>query len=149
MSDRIGLDRVEHTCAAGHRTVLITAAAAGERGIPVMAVPGGLHSRASLGTNNLLREGSGAVVDASDVLVALSLEHRRSVPMVAEQRPRPRGEDRAVYETCAGEPRTVDSITLATGVDFVDAAMSLARLEQAGWLACTDGWFQAIGAPLR
>jgi DNA processing protein len=128
---------------------LITVAAAGERGIPVMAVPGGLNSRASLGTNNLLREGSGAVVDASDVLIALSLEHSRSVPTIADQRPRPRQTDLAVYSACADEPRTIDGITLVAGVDFVEAAMSLARLEQAGWLGSADGWYQAIGAPLR
>ncbi|MEO5900988.1 MAG: DNA-processing protein DprA [Ilumatobacteraceae bacterium] len=128
---------------------LITAAAAGERGIPVMAVPGGLHSRASFGTNNLLREGSGAVVDATDVLIALSLEHRRSVPVLAEQRPRPRKDDLAVYEACAGEPRSIDAITLLTGVGFTEAAMSLARLEQAGWLGTSDGWYQSVGAPLR
>ncbi|MCU1501992.1 MAG: dprA [Ilumatobacteraceae bacterium] len=128
---------------------LITAAAAGERGIPVMAVPGALHSHASFGTNNLLREGSGAVVDASDVLIALSLEHRRAVPVFAEQRARPRRDDLAVYEACASEPRTVDSITLCAGIGFVETAMSLARLEQAGWLGSTDGWYQAIGAPLR
>lgn len=128
---------------------LITAAAAGERGIPVMAVPGGLYSRASLGTNNLLREGSAAAVDASDVLIALSLEHRRSSPVYAEQRPRPRGDDVGVYRACCEEPRTIDGITLATGRDFVQTAMSLARLEQAGWIADADGWYQAAGAPLR
>lgn len=128
---------------------LITVAAAGERGIPVMAVPGGLHSRASFGTNNLLREGSGAVVDATDVLIALSLEHRRSVPVLAEQRPRPRKADLAVYEACSGEPRSIDAITLLTGAGFTEAAMSLARLEQAGWLGTSDGWYQSVGAPLR
>lgn len=128
---------------------LITAAAAGERGIPVMAVPGGLHSRASLGTNNLLREGSSAAIDASDVLIALSLEHRRSSPVYPEQRPRPIGDDVLVYRACTEEPRTIDGITLATGCDFVDAAMSLARLEHAGWVAAADGWYQAVGAPLR
>ncbi len=128
---------------------LITADAAGERGIPVMAVPGGLHSRASLGTNNLLREGSAAVVDSSDVLIALSLEHRRSSPVYPEQRPRPRPDDVAVYRACSTEPRTIDGITLLTGADFVGAAMALARLEQAGWIADVDGWYQAVGAPLR
>jgi DNA processing protein len=128
---------------------LITVAAAGERGIPVMAVPGGLHSRASFGTNNLLREGSGAVVDASDVLLALELDHRRSVPVLAEQRPRPRREDLEVYAACAREPRSIDSVIATTGVSFTEVAMSLARLEQAGWLGGADGWYQAVGAPLR
>ena len=89
------------------------------------------------------------MVDATDVLIALSLEHRRSVPVLAEQRPRPRKEDLAVYEACAGEPRSIDAITLLTGMGFAEAAMSLARLEQAGWLGTSDGWYQSVGAPLR
>ncbi|MEO5724058.1 MAG: hypothetical protein ABIQ39_14800, partial [Ilumatobacteraceae bacterium] len=128
---------------------LITVTEAGERGIPIMAVPGGLHSRASFGTNNLLREGAGAVVDASDVLVALALESRRRVPLVADQRPRPRSADIAVYEACAAEPRTIDAITLVLGAGFVEVAMSLARLEQAGWVSSIDGWFETVGAVLR
>lgn len=128
---------------------LITATEAADRGIPVMAVPGGVHSGASVGTNNLLREGAGTAIDASDVLIALSLDHRRCSAAVAEQRPRPRRDDLPVYEACAAEPRTIDGIALHAGVSLVEAAMSLARLEHAGWIAAADGWFEAVGSPLR
>jgi DNA processing protein len=128
---------------------LITCTEAAERGIPLMAVPGGVHNRAASGSNNLLREGAATAVDASDVLIALSLDHRRSTAVVAEQRPRPRRDDLPVYAACAAEPRTIDGIVLATGLSLVEAAMAVARLEQAGWLGQADGWFETIGAPLR
>jgi DNA processing protein len=128
---------------------LITVTEASERGIPLMAVPGGLNSQASVGTNNLLREGAGAVVDADDVLLALSLEHRRACPVIAEQRPRPRRTDIAVYEVCAEEPRTLDGICVMAGLTLVEAAMALARLEQMGWVTQADGWFESMGSPLR
>lgn len=128
---------------------LITAGEAAERGIPVMAVPGGIHNRAAEGTNDLVRDGAAPVIEAADVLRALSIDHRRSTVPIADQRPHPRPADLAVYRSCAQRPRTIDEVTGALGGDLVQAAMALARLEQAGWLAQTDGWYEAVGAPLR
>jgi hypothetical protein len=34
-------------------------------------------------------------------------------------------------------------------VPMLEAAMMLARLEQSGWLVQVDGWFEAMGSPLR
>ena len=114
-----------------------------------MAVPGGVHNRAATGTNQLIRDGAAIVVDVTDVLVALAMDHRRSTGAPADPRPRPRGADLAVYETCAGEPRTIDGLALACSLSLVDAAMSVARLEHAGWIQQSDGWFEAVGSPLR
>jgi len=52
---------------------LYTAEAAARRSIPVCAVPGSVHSRASEGSNALLVDGCTPVRDATDVLVAISL----------------------------------------------------------------------------
>ncbi len=52
---------------------LYTAEAAARRSIPVCAVPGSVHSRASQGSNALLVDGCTPVRDADDVLVALAL----------------------------------------------------------------------------
>ena len=128
---------------------LITATLAGERGIAVMAVPGSVHNPAAAGTNELLRTGAAPVLDASDVLVALALDHRRAAPALTETRQRPRRLDLPVYEACAGEPCTIDGIIAGVGADLIDVAMSLARLEQSGWVVETDGWYQAVGALLR
>ena len=128
---------------------LITSTLAGELGVPVMAVPGSVHNRAAAGTNELLRTGAGPVLDASDVLMALAIDHRRAVPQLVEGRPRPRPGDVGTYAAIAAEPCTLDGLAAVVGAPLVDVAMSLARLEQAGWVAETDGWYQVVGAPLR
>jgi DNA processing protein len=128
---------------------LITVNEAIERNVPLMAVPGGVHNRAATGTNQLIRDGAGVVVDATDVLIALAMDHRRSSGIRSDPRPRPRGADLSVYETCAGEPRTIDGLALACSLSLVDTAMSVARLEHSGWIQQSDGWFEAVGSPLR
>jgi DNA processing protein len=128
---------------------LITVNEAMERGVQLMAVPGGLHNRAAVGTNNLLREGAAVAVDARDVLDALAIDHHRSAVATGEQRPRPRRDDRVVYDLCATQPCTISSLSSGSGRTLVEVAMSVARLEQTGWIAQADGWFQAVGSPLR
>lgn len=129
-----------------HGGSLITVNEAIERNVPLMAVPGGVHNRAAIGTNQLIRDGAGVVVDATDVLVALALDHRRGPDAPTDPRPRPRGADLIVYETCACDPRTIDGLALACSLSLVDAAMSVARLEHAGWIQQLDGWFEAVGS---
>lgn len=132
-----------------HGGSLITVNEAILRGVPLMAVPGGVHNRAACGTNQLIRDGAGVVVDAGDVLINLAMDHRRSSGTAFDPRPRPAGADLDVYETCAGEPRTIDGLALACSLSLVDTAMAVARLELAGWIQQSDGWFEAVGAPLR
>jgi DNA processing protein len=132
-----------------HGGSLITVNQAIERNVPLMAVPGGVHNRAATGTNQLIRDGAGVVVDATDVLLALAMDHRRSTGHAVDCRPRPRGVDLSVYESCAGEPRTIDGLVLSCSLSLVDAAMAVARLEQTGWIHQFDGWFEAAGSPLR
>lgn len=128
---------------------LITVNEAIERNVPLMAVPGGVHNRAATGTNQLIRDGAGVVVDVTDVLIELAMDHRRSSGATIDSRPRPSGADLTVYETCAGEPRTIDGLALACSLSLVDAAMAVARLERSGWIQQSDGWFEAVGSPLR
>lgn len=128
---------------------LITVDEAIARGIPLMAVPGAVHNRAAAGTNQLLRDGAGVVVDAADVLMAMAIDHRRSAGVSLDPRPRPNGDELVVYEACADEPRTIDGLALACSLSLVDTAMCVARLEQTGWIQQSDGWFEAAGTRLR
>ena len=127
---------------------LITAAAALDRGIPVMAVPGSASSRAASGTNALLREGASPAVDALDVLTRLSLEPPAELRS-DEMRRRPDHRDLEIYGCLRQSPRTIDGVALCCALSLVDAAMGLARLERDGWVAAVDGWFECIGSPLR
>ena len=68
---------------------LITAREAAERGVEVMAVPGSVQSRASSGTNQLLRDGAAPATRPDDVLIALGLDHRRAGRARFDPRPLP------------------------------------------------------------
>lgn len=128
---------------------LITASAALERGVPVMAVPGHVTSRASLGVNELLRDGSAPAIDIDDVLVALQLDHGQMLALLTDRRLRPRPADLPTYRLCADRARTVGDVASTLDVAMLDAAMALARLEQSGWVIQVDGWFEVVGSPLR
>jgi DNA processing protein len=129
---------------------LITAQLAAERGIPVMAVPGSAFNRAANGVNALLRDGSAPVLDVDDVMVALGLDHTRGqgmLPFDTETRVRPRPDDLPAYRVCGERASTVGDVAAALGHPLIEVAMSLARLEQAGWLTHVDGWFEVVGSP--
>lgn len=127
---------------------LLTANEALDRNVPVMAVPGNPTNRAAAGSNALLRDGAAPVMDAGDVLVALQLDHRWVGASAASERRRPPSRDeRVVYDIVCREPRTLEGVALAAGLDLVDAAVRLGRLEMAGWVAQADGWFEAVGSP--
>jgi DNA processing protein len=121
---------------------LITARAAGELGVPVLAVPGAVGNRAALGTNTLLRDGAAVVLDASDVLVALSMSHERT----SVRPPSPGCEVGAhglVFLAVRDEPRTLDGVALVTGMSLVDVATALSDLSANGWVREFEGWYQA------
>jgi DNA processing protein len=123
---------------------LITANAALDRGVPLMAVPGSPTSRAAAGTNELIRDGACPVLDVRDVLDALELDHRLAGERAPERR-RPVGaSERPVLDALRHQPRTVEGLTLATGLSLVDVALRLARLELDGWVVQSDGWFEAL-----
>ena len=123
---------------------LITARAAMERDVEVMAVPGSVRNRAAVGTNQLLRDGAAPVTDAGDVLVALGLDNRRAGRADYDPRPLPRGDEASVLESCRLDPRTLDDIVSGLGMPIGEAAMALARLERSGWIRETGGWFEAV-----
>lgn len=131
---------------------LITADLAADRGVPVMAVPGHVANRASLGTNGLLRDGASPVLDVRDVLVALALDRLPfdQLPfdrLVPDRRRSPRADDLGVLRACCEVPRTIGEVARFVDRPLLDVAMALARLEQSGWLHQVDGWYEAVGSP--
>jgi len=127
---------------------LITARAAADRSVEVMAVPGSPRSRASSGTNQLLVDGAGPVTSAADVLAMLGLDHRRQSELPFDPRPVPDALQSRVLEACAVEPSTLDMLVGALQVELADAAMAAARLERSGWLVEAGGWFEPAGSRL-
>jgi DNA processing protein len=123
---------------------LITARAALERDIEVMAVPGSVRNRAAIGTNQLLRDGAAPVMGVDDVLVALGLDHRRAGHVDYDPRPLPRGDEATVLDACRRDPCTLDDVVTGLGMPINEAAIALARLERTGWIREAGGWFEAV-----
>lgn len=125
---------------------LITARAAIDRSVTVMAVPGSVRNRAASGTNQLLCDGAAPVTSVDDVLVALGLDTRRAGRAAFDPRALPRGVEAEVLERCRRDPFTLDEVVVDLGLPLADAAMALARLERSGWVREAGGWFEAVAA---
>jgi DNA processing protein len=123
---------------------LITAREAAERGVEVFAVPGALQSRAALGTNKLLCDGAAPATETADLLMALGLDRRRAGRRRHDPRSLPSAADRGLIDACRTTPQTLEALAAASRGSLVDTAMAVARLEHAGWLRETAGWFEAV-----
>lgn len=124
---------------------MITVDEALKRGIPVMAVPGATTTRASDGTNRLVRDGALVAASADDVLVTLGLEAIGGVTPVRDLRITPRGVDAEVLAVFGTSPLDLDHVVVACAPRTLgEVAISLGRLESWGWLRHTSGWFERI-----
>ena len=129
-----------------------TVAAADERGVKVMAVPGPVRSPASAYANELLVSGSAPARDALDVLVALHLEGRRPRGDAAKAAPRPDDPDQAaLLEALGWEPASLEQLVARTGLSPGQASVALARLEMGGWVVGGAGWWEQVstGSPAK
>jgi DNA processing protein len=128
---------------------LITVREALDRGVTVMAVPGATSTKAAQGTNMLIRDGALVAIEPEDVLMALGLDTRRIVPSF-DARQLPLWPDSDVLDLITTDPLTLNEVArLASeklAMSFGDVAVSLGRLEAHGWLMCTAGWFERVGA---
>ncbi len=122
---------------------MITVREAMKRDITVLAVPGAPGIAPCEGTNNLLRDGCGPVTDVTDVLVALGLDHRHMTDW-CEGRPALLEDERHIITTMGTVPRSIDEIALHAAVSVVRVAVILGRLEAKGWVANTNGWWEAL-----
>lgn len=122
---------------------MITVTEANKRDVCVMAVPGFPGAPASEGTNALIADGCAPVTRVDDVLAALGLDTRR-VSGWFDSRRAPTADEARVLAAFARRPRTVDELGLILGVTALDVAVVLGRLESAGWVASSDGWWEAL-----
>jgi predicted Rossmann fold nucleotide-binding protein DprA/Smf involved in DNA uptake len=82
------------------------------------------------------------VLAAEDVLTALGLAARPDCapPAPAARRLDPEGA--ALLELFAEQALDVEGVAARTGRSLLDVAVALGRLEEAGWLVRTAGWFE-------
>ena len=128
---------------------LITARAAAERSVEVMAVPGSPRCRASAGTNQLLVDGAGPVTCVDDVMAMLGLDHRRQGELPFDPRPMPDALQSRVLAACQQRPSTIDMVFAEVDATLSSVALAAARLERDGWLVEAGGWFEATGSRLQ
>jgi DNA processing protein len=110
---------------------LITAHFAAEQGRDVFAVPGSVHSKASRGTNRLIRNGAVPFLSLTDVLESLNLELIARQESVEDFLPEDEVE-RKIYETLSADPIHVDDIRAACDLPVSKITASLAMLELKG-----------------
>jgi DNA processing protein len=104
---------------------LITARLALEEGREVMAVPGSVFSRLSVGPNGLLRAGAAPALAADDILAVLGLPPARVVATS--------GDEPALLAVLpAGEAVTVDQLAAQAGTTIAEVLQALLELELAG-----------------
>jgi DNA processing protein len=110
---------------------LITAHFAAEQGRDVFAVPGSIHSKASRGTNRLIRDGAIPYLSLNDVIEALNLELIARQESVEDYLPEDEVE-KLVFERLSTDPIHVDEIQAACGLPVSKITASLAMLELKG-----------------
>jgi DNA processing protein len=110
---------------------LITADFAAEQGREVFAVPGSIYSRASRGTNQLIRSGARPLVGFEDVLEALNLDVVVRQEEVSLELPEDETEA-TILAALSSEPVHVDEIQARCGLPAAQVSASLAMLELKG-----------------
>ncbi len=110
---------------------LITARFANEEGRQVLAVPGGILSPASRGTNRLIQDGAKPVLELRDLLEELNLQVTvRQMPMPGLE---PADEtEAALYRLISAEPMHIDEIGRAAGLPTATVGSTLALMELRG-----------------
>ena len=124
---------------------MITVDEALKRDVTVMAVPGATTTRASDGTNRLLRDGALVAATPDDVLAVLGLESMGASIAVRDLRVTPCGVDAEVLAVFGHSPLNLDHVVAACAPrNLGEVALSLGRLESWGWLRHTSGWFERV-----
>lgn len=109
---------------------LITARLALELGREVLAVPGPIGRESSEGTNRLIRDGAGVVLEARDVLDAIGVS--AAVPEAAAPSGRSSAPPLGLGALLGAEPRHVDELASRAGIDSARALVALLELELQG-----------------
>jgi DNA processing protein len=125
-----GLARVTVVIEAREKSgALITVDCALAQGRDVLAVPGPITSPTSVGCNRLIQSGAKPVLGLRDLLEEYGLAvESAATPRLDDLTP----EERRVWESLAGDPRHVDALAEAAGLEPSGALAVLTDLELKG-----------------
>jgi DNA processing protein len=118
---------------------LYTAAQAIERGRPVLAVPGPIRSRASLGCNRLLADGCHPLCEPSDALIALGMAQ---VTVAAPAPHEVSAMELDLLEAMGWLPATLDQLLAAGAGSLQSLALALEVLEARGLVDQRGPWYE-------
>ncbi len=108
---------------------LITARLAMEENRDVLAVPGPITDPACEGTNMLIRDGAGIVLDHTDILSRFEITEAEQEAISHE----PLREDLAIVAAVlSADPTYIDNISSACNISIQDASSALTELEMIG-----------------
>ncbi len=122
---------------------LITAALAAELGREVLAVPGRPSDWASRGSNKLLRDGAGPVLEPADVFGALGI----ATSAGGEPLPEPEGVEGLLWRLLRERGESLpDDLALRLRLSSAEVLSLLTRLELSGHVrALPGGRYEAVG----
>jgi DNA processing protein len=109
---------------------LITARLAADLGRDVLAVPGSIYSRCSVGTHRLLADGAGLARGAADVLDALGLDAMATPPLPASIAGDPTSSD--LLAALADGPQHIDDLARRAQASSAEVARALGVMEVTG-----------------
>jgi len=136
----LGLIVVEAAIKSGTQTTVKHAQSQGRK---IMAVPGGIFSPRSGGTNELIRQGARLVTSGRDAAEYLGITSKVPVPKaIRTQTPLPgnmQGAEAKLIAHINQTAITVDELALATGLPVREVLSSLAMLEIKGAIRQTQG----------
>lgn len=114
---------------------LITAGAALEQGKDVMAVPGSIFSKNSVGTNKLIKDGAFPLTCCEDIFELLGIDYNkkqnihRKISVLEKE----------VYNVISDNPMHIDDIIKATGVDITQIYELLFEMQLKKEIMCLNG----------
>jgi DNA processing protein len=106
---------------------------AAEQGREVFAVPGPINSSTSAGPNHLIRQGAKMVLEVGDILEEIRLPAPKK-DLARQPGPEVKLDDREslVFGQLSDEPRHIDSLSLAAGIQPAEVSRALFSLEMKG-----------------
>lgn len=120
---------------------MITADQAGDRGVPVLAVPGHPTSSAAAGTNALIADGARPVIDVDDVLSEIGLPFRSERKSAAAPVKLPASQQ-VLVDALTGGPLALGELVALRSGTLEEVAADLTMLEAKGLVVADGGWFE-------
>lgn len=113
---------------------LISADAALEQGKDVYAVPGRLDDALSAGCNRLIKQGAGIIISPEDFMKDLGFLSNRKKGRQKKSKNLLEKEEMLLYSVLSLQPRNINEIINATGLDASHCICLLAKMEEKGYI---------------